>query len=99
MSERLTRCEKDTIHLCAAVEPRFLDVCDLYARVKGEQLTIPDDIKQALVHWRTMIARFKRGDMRATPSEEKSLKELAQWTLDWNNKLRNQPSKTMQWAL
>jgi len=99
MSEPLLPSQKDTVHLCAAAEDRFLDLCGTYERVKGEQLPIPQSIQSAMVHWRKMIARYKQSDFRNTVSELKALKEFCQWTLDVNNEIRNQPKQTLNWAM
>ncbi len=87
----------DDIELCAAVESRFLDVCGLFLRIKGEPLVPPDDLDGSLFSWRKMAVRHKSGDYRHTDSEFRSLQAVAQWTLDVNTSLRNQESKTIVW--
>ncbi len=38
-----------------------------------------------------------RGDYRHSAAEKKSVREVAQWTLDVNNRLRNQPENILEW--
>jgi len=98
MTEILIPSKEDTVHLCAAAEGRFLDLCGSYERIKGEQIPIPQDIQAAMVHWRRMVARYKKCDFRNSVSELQALKEFCQWTVDMNNELRNQPKQTLNWA-
>lgn len=89
---------QDEVHLAAAMEPRFLDLCGTFKRVRGIELPIPKAMQAAIVLWRTAVVRFKAGDFRVSDSERKALKEVAQWTLDENCDLRNQPRKKLPWT-
>ncbi len=87
----------DETELSKAVERGFLSVCEKYVQVKSEQLPIPRSLDKDLLRWRRMSARYKRGDCRHTEAEFRSLKVIAQWTVDINMKLRNQPLKKVEW--
>jgi hypothetical protein len=87
----------DDIELSLAVEQRFIDVCGTYQRLKHVQLTIPKDLQADLTLWRRSVVRFRSGDMRVSPDERKSLRRIAQWTLDVNCEIRNQPKQKLVW--
>lgn len=98
MTEILIPATQDEVHLAAAIEPRFLDLCGAYKRIKGVDLPIPKAMQSAIVLWRQCMVRFKGGDFRTSHSERKAVKEVAQWTLDENCDLRNQPRKKLPWT-
>ena len=87
----------DETALCREVEKNFLTVCEKTWQVKGEQLSIPPSLDKNMLRWRTMALRYKSGDFRHTEAEFQSLKVIAQWTIDINCKLRNQPPKLLVW--
>ncbi len=88
----------DDYQLGAAVEQRFLDLSDAYLRIKGETLVFPPELNAAVLRWRAMRVRHKAGDYRHKPSEMRATKEVATWTLEVNDELRNQPGKRYQWV-
>lgn len=88
---------QDTIALGDAVESRFLDLSETYFRIRKVRLLIPVWIDGDFLRWRMMRVRHKSGDFRNTEAELKSVQEVAQWTLDVNSELRNQPTKVMKW--
>lgn len=94
---RLLPATPDTYQLCIEVERRFLDVCESYMRIRGVQIPLPADLSADMYRWRQMAVRFKQGDHRHTEAELKSLRAIAQWTLDVNCDLRNQPHKKIEW--
>lgn len=83
--------------LCVEVERRFLDLTETYYRIKGVQLLPPKEMNKDILLWREMAVRFKKRDYRCTRGEILALRTVAQWTLDENCKLRNQPRKTLVW--
>ena len=88
---------KDTLLLFNAVGDRMNDVIGTWRRVNQTDLIIPDALHTEVRHWNLMKARFGKGDMRNTRDELIALRMLAQWSLDMNCKLRNQPPKIIQW--
>ena len=82
--------EPDTVALADAVESRFLDLCGSWQRIRGVDLPLPQILDSDLLRWREMLVRHRKGDFRNTESELKSVKVVAQWTLDMNAELRNQ---------
>lgn len=88
---------QDTVILAEAVESRFLDLCGAHQRIKGEELLPPPDLNSAVLLWRRMRVRHKRGDFRNSRSELQATRTIAQWTMDVHCELRNQPKKTLQW--
>jgi hypothetical protein len=89
---------QDTIALCMAVQERFLNLCGTYLRVNGVELPVPQWLDKEFLNWRGMAVRHKKGDFRNNEAELKSLRVVAQWTLDMNCTLRNQPRKVMDWG-
>ena len=96
--ETPTNSTQDTVALAQAVEERFLDLCRFYLRVNGFKLVVPGGLKHDFVRWRQMRVRHKAGDFRNTPSELKSTRSIAQWTVNVNSKLRNQNPKQLEWS-
>lgn len=89
----------DAVAMCRAVQERFLNLLEMHLQVKGTQLLPPKSLDRAMVLWRTMALRFKNGDYRDTAEEIQALREIAQWTLDENCILRNQPKIELVWTL
>ncbi len=87
----------DDIALGLAVEDKFLVVCGLYKRLRGVEIPIQTSMDVDMVRWRLMRVRHKQGDHRHTEAEWKSTQAIAQWTMDWNCELRNQPKQVLQW--
>jgi hypothetical protein len=83
--------------LGAAVETRFLDLCKSWIRIKQEEIPIPDSMSRDFFLWRQMRVRHAQGDSRNSESELKATKAIAQWTVNMNNILRNQPETVVQW--
>ncbi len=88
---------RDIISLGIAVEERFLTLCESWLRMRGVQLPMPKSLTKDMFLWRTMMVRYKKGDFRHKEAEEKSLKAIAQYTVDRNNELRCQEPKTIKW--
>ena len=88
----------DEIQLAEAVETRFLNLTGTWFRVKKEELPIPPELNGAMLAWRTMRVRHKKGDFRNSAEEYRLVKLVAQWTVDMNCKLRNQPAKKIPWT-
>jgi len=88
---------QDDISLSLAVEQRFIDLCGSYLRVKGIRLVPPSSLDADMFRWRQMAVRYKKGDFRHTQSEMKSLRIIAEWTLQLNAELRNQTYQPIEW--
>jgi hypothetical protein len=88
---------QDDVMLGAAVEDRFLTLCELYLRVKGVRLPIPASLDRDFFRWRQMMVRHKHGDFRHTEAELQSVKTIAQWTVDQHNLLTGQPVQNIEW--
>jgi len=97
-STTLKDAELDDVQLCVAVETRFLDLLASHQRIKKVQLAVPKDLNTDMILWRTMAIRFQSGDGRCSVDEMNALKRVAQWTVDENKKMRNQPeAKDLVW--
>ena len=94
---KLLKSSPDDITLCQAVQEKFLDLCGSWLRVKQQEIDIPQDTHSDMYKWRQMAARYQIGDFRHTGAEMQALKSVAQWTVDMNCDLRNQPRKTVEW--
>lgn len=88
----------DTIALSDAIESRFKSLCHAYARLRGMELGIPKKLDSDFLRWRTMAVRHKKGDFRNTISERQSIQTIAQWLVDTNAAIRNQPAKVIEWS-
>lgn len=88
----------DHRELPLAVETRFLDVCELYEKLKGIPLTPPAELAHDLIRWREIVLRHYSGDYRHRDSEWQSTKAIAEWTHDMNSGLRNQEKPTIVWS-
>jgi hypothetical protein len=98
--EKILRpCQSDTIQLAMAVEERFVSLFPLYERITGTTLLIPEFLNADMFRWREMVVRLKKGDYRHTEDEFRSLTRIADWTLQVNAKLRNQPAPQVDWNL
>ena len=93
----LQTSDQDTIQLCLAVQDRFIAITGSWLRVTGNQLIPPKNMDKDMLLWRKMVARFRRHDYRNTIDELAATRRIAQWTVDMNNKLRNQPEKKVEW--
>ena len=88
---------EDNAQLSIAVEQRFVEVCALHARVRKYDLVPPAYLDADMRLWRTMAVRHKKGDYRNTVDEILAIKRIAQWTLDVNSELKQQPQKAHEW--
>lgn len=79
------------------IQPRFLDLCDLFYRLRGIELTPPAELVHDLVRWREVVLRHRAGDYRHKPSEWESTKAVAEWTAVLNAELRNQDKPVIEW--
>lgn len=80
-----------------AILERYGLVRNLHLRLKGSLLEPPADLRSDFRRFHTLLARWSSGDDRHSMSEIKACQAIAQWTLDVNCKLRNQPPKTIHW--
>lgn len=95
--DRLLPIDKDTNSLSDAVFTRLQDLEHSWMRIKGVALPIPVDIDKAILKWGDMIERLAKNDFRYKESELKALQEVAQWSVNMNCTLRNQPLKKIKW--
>jgi hypothetical protein len=88
----------DVIQLAHAIEDRFMSLSAFHFRQQGTPLNMPESVKKDAIIWRRLVLRYKMGDFRNTHSELKAIRSFAQWTVDVNCKLRNQPKQTINWS-
>ena len=88
---------RDDVALGQAVEDRYLELCRLWPAMRGMAFVPPASLDKDMVLWRTMRVRHKAKDFRNTRSELLATRTIAQWTLDKNMELRNQPAKKLEW--
>lgn len=96
-SNRLVPSRPDDIALAQAVEQRFIDLCSTHMRLRGTMPQVPLSLTPDMRRWRQMRLRHRGGDLRHTDAEMRSVRTFAQWTVDINNQLRNQPPSDVQW--
>jgi len=93
----LVPSDKSCLEICEALEQRFLTVCRRYKQKWGVDIVIPEILKPDFIRWRTMVSRYNKRDFRHTEAEEKSVRELCQWTVDVNCELCSQPATKIKW--
>ncbi len=86
------------VELGREIEQRFIEVCHLFQRIRGENLIPPLELNADMLLWRTMCVRHKKGDHRNTDDEIKSTQKVAQWTLDVKCELCDQPAQILEWG-
>ena len=94
----LTESVPDTVALAVAVHERFCRLIGDHVRIRGADMPIPAHLKQDVIRWREMMTRHQLGDLRNTEAELASTRAVAQFTLDMNCELRNQPKQKLQWT-
>ncbi len=88
----------DHVALGMAIDDRFVVLCSRYKRVTGNELIFPKSMDRDVMRWRQLRVRHKKGDYRHTDVELASMHLIAQWTVDTNNVLCDQPvSKPLDW--
>lgn len=80
------------------IEAKFKELCHAYLRIKGEELVIPDAMRNDFLLWREAWQRHRLGDFRYRESEKIATRNVAQWTVDINRKIRNQEPQTIEWG-
>lgn len=85
------------VNFAQVIEENFLTVCEYNMKLRGEELPIPSSLDKDLLRWRGLRVRHKQGDFRHTTAEYESMKVIAQWTVDVNNELHNQPPNKIEW--
>ena len=93
----LVQSSQDMIELGEAVEERFIAVVNLHERSLGFPLLPPTELQNDMLLWRAMVVRHRTGDRRHTADEKRATRRIAQWTLDNNCLLRNQPLQKLEW--
>lgn len=96
--DRLIPSQLDDYCLARKVEENFLTVCLTHKRKTGEEIPIPPHMDSDILRWRQMRVRHESGDMRHTEAEKKSVKAVAEWTVQTNAKLRNQKTPMIDWG-
>lgn len=81
----------DDIALGEAILERLPGLQGLHIRVCGTDLVMPPEIADDYLRMVSMITRHRTGDFRHHEIEARSTRSFAQWTLDVNSQLRNQP--------
>lgn len=87
----------DEISLCQSVEENFITLCNIHKRQLGMELIPPKSLDKDFVRWRQLAVRYRSGDFRHSEEEYESVKTIAQWTIDINCRIRNQPQKKVNW--
>jgi hypothetical protein len=83
------------LEMALLLEEKFLELSGTHQRINGYPIQIPEEMRSAMVKWRTLFLRYKNSDFRHTDGERKAMAELGQWTADEYRKLRNQEPVTL----
>ena len=93
----LLNSKKDDIRLVDAIAERARTLVSLHLRVKGVALHPPGDLLKDFSLFNEVMDRYRGKDYRHTDDEMRSIRRIAQWTLDLNAELRNQEKTVMEW--
>lgn len=94
---RLIPADRDLATLAHKLEERWLRVSQDYARRKGLAPRPPESIVQAMLEWRTMLTRFRTGDMRYTVKEKMCTREVCQFVADLHSELNGHKPRVIEW--
>ena len=94
---QLCHSKIDDIELAAAVEDRFLQLCQLHLGIAGCQLPIPKELNRDMLRWRQMRTRHKQMDFRHTDAEMRSVKAVAVWTINTKFRLLGKKPPVIEW--
>ena len=97
-SSKLIPSDADMVQLSMAVEQRFLELTRTYLRVNKVELLPSEHLNADMLLWRAMAVRHKKGDFRNTEDEKKSVRRIAEWTLEENCKLKDQKYVPIEWG-
>ena len=87
----LRKAAGEEVEMCFAIKERYEGLMGSWLKIKGAVLKCPQTLKSEALLWRRMLYRFGSGDFRCTDDECVAMCAFAQWTVDQNNILRNQP--------
>lgn len=96
-SDRLAPSDKDMQFLVMSVIDRIRTVSEMYLRQWRTPMPTAS-IERDLHRLNTVFERYEGGDTRHTESEKKSVRILAQWTIDQKATLVGQPTKKLEWV-
>jgi len=97
-SNVLIPSQPDHYCLVRAVEEKFNEVCLMYQKLVGVDLMVPKHLNPDVIRCNEMRARHKRGDLRHTEAEHRSVKAVAEWLLEVNASIRNQQKPKIVWG-
>lgn len=94
---RLFESNEGHVQFVDAIVERVEIVRNLHLRLRGSLLDTPPDMSTDMRRFMTLLDRYSQGDMRHSRAELQACRTIAQWTVDINCELRNQPRKEVQW--
>jgi hypothetical protein len=71
---------------------RLDEVAGLYERTTGHVFAVPADLSAEFIRVDQLAQRYMEKNYQHTEAELTSLKTLCQWSVDFNAKLRGQPT-------
>jgi len=93
----LVPSNSDCIQLAEAVNDRVQDLMRTHRVMQGMDLHAPVEMKSDFVRWQAMLKRHRSGDMRHRKSELMATRAVAQWSVNVQRALRNQPPELVEW--
>jgi hypothetical protein len=96
--DRLKNSSEDCQVLAETVLIKFDELRDRHLKKWFCEIKVPDAQIRDLQRIHKIVARHRAGDKRHNQSEEKSLKQFAQWTVDQNCMLTGQALKKVDWG-
>jgi hypothetical protein len=97
-SSVLVESSRDDVLLGEALQSRLVSLRDNWLKFMGEFLDIPPYFVPDFNKFKKMRSRHSRGDFRHNEGEKKATRILAQWSVDRNCILRNQPLIKIEWG-
>jgi len=94
---QMTLSNRDDIAIVYEIQKRLVELRDRFCKVSGNDLIIPPNLKADFIRYNMVFGRYKEGDFRHSESEKKSIRAIAQWTVDLNRSICGQTPLKLEW--
>lgn len=95
---QLFKSSPDQIGIVYEVNQRLIELDGSLLRVRGSGLFIAPSLEKDFERFQAVKTRHQSNDFRHSAAEMASVATIAQWSLDLNCELRNQPRVVVDFA-
>lgn len=88
----------DDIALPHAVKEKIKELRDIVIRTAGVDLKIPGDLELDAKRMNLLLDRYAKADFRHTEAEKRSVRAIAQWSLNLKQIVCRQPVTQIEWG-